>query len=78
MTVLYPNLCYNKVCYKETALYVRTLQILCGNTILLVHYQEHQFSAGDVFKNCYNQVKTDKGRLSHNHLKSASKSLIQE
>ena len=21
MTVLYPNLCYNKVCYKKTALY---------------------------------------------------------
>ena len=23
MTVLYPNLCYNEVCYKGTALYLR-------------------------------------------------------
>ena len=23
MTVLYPNLCYNEVCYKGTALYVQ-------------------------------------------------------
>ena len=37
MTMLYPNLCYNKACYKKTALYV--LSILIGSdssTLILV------------------------------------------
>ena len=27
MTMLYPNLCYNNVCYKETVLYRNKLEI---------------------------------------------------
>ena len=27
MTVLYPNLCYNEMNYKETALYIRVMPV---------------------------------------------------
>ena len=30
MTVLYPNLCYNEVCYKGTALYQNSVLWLIG------------------------------------------------
>ena len=29
MKVLYPNLCYNEVCYKETSLYMIILTLAC-------------------------------------------------
>ena len=32
MTMLYPNMCYNEVCYKETALYMDTWNY--GNNFL--------------------------------------------
>ena len=35
MTVLYPNLCYNEVCYKGTALYM-SLNLRTGTSMQLV------------------------------------------
>ena len=44
MTVLYPDLCYNKVCYKGTVLYHRSYMIFCDIF---------------TFETCYFQAKLD-------------------
>ena len=38
MTMLYPNLCYNEVCYKGTALYNYALNCICYGNIVIFHY----------------------------------------
>ena len=44
MIVLYPNLCYNEVCYKGTALYIRALAIFKCNSIFKAFIAVHNFS----------------------------------
>ena len=57
MTVLYPNLCYNKVCYKGTALYCNKTKSLLINFIYESAHETSLFIA--------TMIRTSSEQLAH-------------